>query len=772
MFRINLLMAWRNLLKNRMVSSINILGLTLGLACALLAIVYSYHELTYENSHKNADRICRVYISGDFGSIKWIQTTWGPEGEALRNMFPEIEKNSLSRLYDATVRVGDNLFNEKKILFADSAFFSIYTVSFIGGQLKYDPTSLVISEKTAGKYFAGADPVGKTMLLILDGQKVNFTVTGVYKDFPSNTEVQGDIILPFTVAKRFSHWKYSEYESTSYMNTLLLKPGTDIKALNKKIAANFKLPVTVIDAYPNLMPIKDMHLNGDYFNNYGKLLAFLIGGILVLVISCINYVNLTNILFSARNKEIGARIVNGARRFEIFKQFICDTAFSTALSFVLALMVLYMVLPDFNAIMDTHISLAFSWELAFTILGLFSATVLLSGVYPAIKISLSHSVDYFKSTNTLSLGKNRSLWTLTTFQFIIAVVFIQIMMVLNKQNHHLTDQSVLGCNPENVICTTGYAWGDLNKVKTEMQKEPSILSVSWANALPMMGFSVSTDWKEKDNKLPANRLYADVDYLEVYQIKMLQGRYFSKEYNSDIENAIVINRKTAEALGYTDPVGRMMFAENKQRLIIGVVDSYMALPPIFEEMPQLILPSKEQNTNLLFRIDPAKREKALNYIKETLQRINPDYPVELKYHLDYGEEMAKSYYSMQYLVNTFFIISIITALFGLFGLSVFIAERHRKEIGIRKVCGASSFRVINQLSKGLLIQVLIAISLASPITLAFSRVYLSMFPKHIKMEALLLMQGGMLALVLMMFTVAWQSWRAATRNPVESLRYE
>lgn len=771
MLRINLLMAWRNLKKNRMVSAINILGLTVGLACALLAIVYSYHELTYENCHKNADRISRVYISGDFGSLKWIQNTWGPEGEMLRNMFPEIEMNSISRLYDATVRVGDNLFLEKKVLFADSAFFRIYTVPLIEGQQKNDPASIIISEKTAGKYFAGGDPIGKTMLVILDGQKMNFTVTGVYKNFPSNTEVQGDFIVPFNVSKRFSYWNYTTYGSTDYTTTVLLKPGTDIMALNKKIAAN-KLPVTILDAYPFLMPIKDIHLNGDYFNNYGKLLAFFIGGILVLVISCINYVNLTNILFTGRQKEIGARMVNGANRFGIFKQLICDTAFSTALSFMLALVLLYAVLPDFNAIMDTHISLAFSWELIFIILGLFAATVLLSGVYPAIKISLSRSVDYFKSTNSLSLGKNRSLWTLTTLQFFIAVVFIQVMMVLGKQNSHLTDQHVLGCNPEDVICTTGYAWGDLNKVKAEMEKEPSVLSVSWASAMPMMGVSISNDWKEKDNRLPANRLYADVDYLNVYQIKMLEGRFFSKEYSSDFENAVVINKLTAEALGYSDPVGRMMFANGKQCQIIGVIDSYMALPPVFAEMPQLIFPSGNQSTNLLFRIDPAKREKAFSYIKETLQKINPDYPVELKYHLDYGEEMAKSYYSANYLVHTFFIISIITALFGLFGLSVFIAERHRKEIGIRKVCGASSFRIINQLSKGLIVQVLIAVCLASPLTFAISLQYLSMFPKHVQVDMVLLLGGGLLAFALMMLTVTWQSWRAATRNPVESLRYE
>jgi len=773
MLRIYFLTAWRNLKKNRMVSAINILGLTVGLACAVLAIVYSYHELTYEDCHQKADRICRVYISADFGALKWIPSTWGPEGQALKNLFPEIEKNSISRINEGIVRVGDNLFLEKKILFADSNFYSIVTVPFVEGMSRTDPQSIAISEKTAAKFFGRTEALGKTMLITCNGEKFNFTVTGIYKNLPSNTDVQADFIVPILAAKRFPYWKYNEYNSTNYNTMVLLKPGTDVKELNKKIASAFKMPVNIPNPKAFLMPLKKVHLNGNYDNNLGKLLTFLIGGLLVLIISCINYINLTNILFSTRQKEVGIKMVNGAKRRSIFKQLICDTALSTGISFLLAISILQLILPQFNAIMDAHISLAFNSKLVIIMASLFTITVLLSGIYPALKISTSKSIEFFRISGTSFLSRNRSLWVLTTIQFLFAVLFIQVMLVMNKQNNHLSNINTTGFSAENVICINGYEWGDLEKVKAELLKDPSITAVSWGNSIPTVGFNITTEWKEKDNKIPAGQLFTGEDYMKVYHIKMLAGHYFSKDYSADFKDGIVINQKTATALGYTDPIGRLMNVKEKQYRIIGLVDGYMASPPIFSDVPQLILPaSKNQSQFLTILIDPRVKDKALKHIQTTLPKFNPNYPVEIKFHLDIAEEMAKSYYAASKLMNTFFIISIITALFGLFGLSVFIAEKNRKEIGIRKVCGATISEIINKLSKGLVIQVVIAICLASPITFMIGQKYLSMFPRHIKLDLLLLGQGGLLALALMLLTVSWQSWRAARKNPIESLRYE
>lgn len=772
MLRIYFLTAWRNLKKNRMVSAINILGLTVGLASAVLAIIYSFHELTYEECHVKAKRICRVYLGGDFGELKWIPTTWGPEGETLKSLFPEIERTSISRNVEAIVRVGDNLFIEKQVTFADSDFFSMLTIPFIEGMPSTDPQTVVISKKTATRYFGNVSAIGKTMLFTRKEKKFSVTVTGIFADLPSNTEVQTDFVIPFSLAENYLGWKSHEYNSTDYTNMVLLKPGTDVKAMNKKIVMNYKIPVKIGGVKAFLMPLKNIHLNGDYNNNYGKLLVFLIGGILVLIISCINYINLTNILFSTRHSEIGTRMVNGARRGSIFKQLITDTVFSTSISFLLAIGILQFILPQFNAIMDTQISLAPNWELIIIGVSLFAGTVLLSGVYPAVKISTSKSIEFFRKAGVSFTTRNRSLWILTTIQFMIAVLFIQVILVMTKQNDHFADARVLGFTPDDVICMSGNVWGDLEKVKAELLKDPSIKAVSWANALPSAGMNITTDWKEKDNKAPANQLFTAEDYLKVYQIKMAEGHYFTKEFNADFTDGIVINQQTVTALGYKDPVGKLMDINGHPFRIIGVVDEYMSVPPIFNEMPLLIRPIGAKGEYLTILINPKERAIAHKHIQQTLRKFNPDYPVDIKYHADVAAERAKSYYAASRLMNTFFVITILTALFGLFGLSVFIAERKRKEIGIRKVCGASISEIIAKLSKGLVLQLLISICLATPITLFICGKYLSMFPKHIKLDFILLGKGGLLALVLMLITVSWQSWRAASKDPVQSLRYE
>jgi putative ABC transport system permease protein len=292
-------LAWRNLMKNKLVSTINIIGLTFGLASSFLAILYAINELSYESCHKKADRISMVYLNGKFGSMSWVPVSCGPEGKTMKELFPEVENYSIQRNMDGIVRSGENLFNESKILFVDSSFYSILSIHYKIGQPKNDPQSISISEKMASKYFGKENPVGKILTINIWGVKFVFTVTGVYQNLPNNTEIQADFLVPFSTGDRLG-WKYNEYNGTNYQTLVLVKPNTDIKKLNVKIATNLKvlLPIPEIKAY--LMPLKEIHLHGTFAFNYGKLLALLIAGFFVLFISCFNYVNLNNILYSTR----------------------------------------------------------------------------------------------------------------------------------------------------------------------------------------------------------------------------------------------------------------------------------------------------------------------------------------------------------------------------------------------------------------------------------------------------------------------------------------
>jgi putative ABC transport system permease protein len=766
--------AWRNLLKNRIVSFINIAGLTLGLSSAVLAILYAQHELTYENSHVNADRLYRVYTTGDFGAIQRVPTTFGPVGQDLKNLFPEIEEYSLSRDLRGTVRTGENIFNEDNILVADSAIFSLFTIPFVAGAPSTDQLTVVISEKAAQRYFGNDNPIGKSLNINTYGEKLDFLVTGVFEDFPSNTHIQKEFIIPFSFADRIPDWDYKKYNGTSYNNYVLTRPDADYRAINANILSLYKMPVDM-DISVILMPVKDIHMRGTFENNRLKLIGFLFGGLFVLITSCFNYINLTNILFSTRARETGIRKVNGGNRKNIFLQFLTDTILATLICFNLAIVLIRAVLPRFNALMDTNISIQPGPEFIITAISLFILTVILSGIYPAIRYSMLKPVDLMKSAGNQVKGKSFSRYFLTTFQFILAIIFIQFMMIMGKQGRYLDDYNIKGYDAKNVLCISGYPWGDLNKVKDELLKNPAVEEVSWGSSIPSMGGNATSEWKDENNKKMAAVCFFEPDYLDVFHIEMLKGRFLSDSFSSDREDRnIVINQETAAELGYDDPLNKTVKLWGEQYTIVGVIGKYMAFPPIIDQFPMFILYSNNTNEYLTIRISSENRQETHDYIVNTLKKFNAEYPIELKYHqnvLDDTKE-AKSYITAGKLTSLFFILTIAASLIGLFGLSLFIAQRHRKEIGIRKVCGASVVNVTFRLIKGLILQVAIAIVIATPIVYIITKGFLSVFPYRIEPGILYFLSGGGVALLLLTMTVSWQTLRAAGSNPVDSLRYE
>ena len=770
-----IVIAWRNLLKNRVVTFINILGLTLGLSSAVLAILYARHELTFENSHVKADQLYRIYTTGNFGAINRTPWTFGPVGQDLKNLFPEIMEFSISRETGGTVRAGENIFNEDDIQVADSTFFSLFTIPFVTGGPSTDQLSVVISEKAAQRYFGDENPEGKYLQINTYGEKLDFLVTGVFRDFPSNTHIRAEFIIPFSFADRIPHWDYKEYNGTNYSIYVLTSPAANYKSINAKILSLYKLPVDIEQISVILMPIKDIHLRGTWENNRGKLLGFLIGGLFVLITSCFNYINLTNILFSTRARETGIRKVNGGKGSNVFIQFMTDTTLSTLISFNLAIVIIKTILPRFNSLMDTNLNIQLNADFMIIAIALFIFTVIFSGLYPAIRYSALKPVDLMTSATNQIKGKSYSRYFLTTFQFILAIIFIQFMMVMHLQNRHMGNINVKGFDADNVLCISGYPWGDLRKVKDELLKNTDVEYVSWGSSIPSMGYSVTSDWKEENNETMAAVYYFENDYLNVFRIKMLSGRFLSDEFSTDEEDKnVVINQETATELGYDDPLNKSVKIWGKQYTIVGVVGRYMALPPIIDQIPILIRTSDNMNEYLTIRISPRNRKETRDFIISTLKKFNSEYPIELKYHQDILNDTkeAKSYITAGKLMNMFFILTIVASLVGLFGLSLFIAQRHRKEIGIRKVCGASVVKVTFNLLKGLIIQVAVSIAIATPIVFIATRGFLSAFPYRIEPGILFFLSGGGVALLLLILSVSWQTISAASRNPVESLRYE
>jgi putative ABC transport system permease protein len=595
--------AWRNLLKNRAVSFINIFGLTLGLASAVLAILFARHELNYESVHKNADRISKIYLGGSFGIIEWAPQSFGPEGAAIKEMFPEVVNYSISRATSGIVRVGDDLFREEKVIVADSGLYALFTIPFLSGSPTTDPTTLVISRSTSLKYFGNENGVGNSVTFDLNGERIDFLITGIYADFPSNTHLNADIIIPFTIANRFG-WNYNEYQSGIYNNYLLVEEGTDIARLNRSIYESYEIPVPIDDVHAFLMPVKDIHFKGTFSNNRGKFLALLIGGFFVLVTSIFNYINLTNILFSTRKKEVGIRKVNGANRSDVVKQFFIDTMLSTLIGFNLALLLLQSILPWFNSLMDTNIHLTADIQFIFFGILLIIITVVFSGFYPAIRYSGIKTSNLLKDLNARILGKSYSKYILTTVQFIFAVIFIQLIMVLQEQGKHMDDEDIMGYVSENVICLTGRPWGDLKTVKSELLASPDIEAVSWGSTIPSFGVNQTTNWKDDDNRTLAAIYRYEQDFPIVYNIGLSGGRFFSEKFPGDHENSIVINKETAEFLELPDPIGHTLMLHGNHYNIIGIIDPYMAMPPIFGNTPSLYRPSGDTDEYLVIRVNP------------------------------------------------------------------------------------------------------------------------------------------------------------------------
>ena len=772
MLKTYLTSSWRNLKKNKLVSTINILGLTIGLTTAILAIIYAQHELSFENVHEKADRISMVYSLGDFGSIKKISQSWGAVSTRLTENYPEIEMTALTRNVDAISFMDSIPTREDNIMIAEPGIFEMFSFNFIQGTIPQDLLQIAISSKTAARFFDQENPLSQLLTLKVQGHKIDFEVVGVYKSLPQNTHLQADFILSMDLAQRFN-WKLDSYESSDYVIYALTRPGTDFKALNSKIASTLEIPVPIENLKAALVPIKRIHLKENIIqNNQANLYLLLVGGILTLIISCFNYINLNTILFSTRTKEVGIKKSFGANKRMIFSQFITDTLLVAVIGMSVAVVLLHLILPHFNALLSSGLAIVLDFELILTIFIILVITLIAAGVYPAWSSTFHQPIVLMSKVENKISGKKRFMNTLITLQFIVAVILFQFVYLSEKQGRYMISEDVSGFDGSDVVCINGWEWGDLSVVKHELKQSPAIQSVSWSHALPSMDMSLTTTWKSEENKETALRLFQEDGYLDVFKIDMEAGRFFSDKYPHDQENCVVINPLTAQSLGFADPVGQKVMIDHKPYEIIGVVDNYQAVPPIFEDMPMLIMKPNQRANHLLVRIDPGQRKEAHHHIQQTLHKINPEAPIEINYYDDLVYESSRTYIASFTILNIFTGIIIFNSMMGLFGLSFFVAERKNKEVGVRKVCGASVTHLFWNLGKGFIYKLILAFSIASPLVYLAGQGYLNTFPRHINLSADIFLAGGLMSLLMLVLATGWKIYQVSTINPSQILRHE
>lgn len=810
MFRSYFKIAWRHLLKQKMYSAIKIGGFALSIAACLLIALYIKHELSYDKSWNNADRIYRV--TGDYfidGKIECGVDWPAPMAKALKQEFPEVEK--AGRLMDAPLFYGagsnqirradapQNTY-EEGFSYTDQEMIDMLEISMVYGERAKalsEPNTMVISKSKADKYFPNENPVGKIMILN-DDTKKPYKIGGVMQDFPLNSHIHYDFLLTMTAHELWDN-EQTTWRASNYPTYVLLKRNADpIQFQNKLklILSNYFLPAlkeggskeaeTFLQNTKILIqPIKKIHLYSAHIDDRvekGDIkFIWLFGSVVVfiLIIACINFVNLSTAKSANRAKEVGLRKVIGSHRNDLIMQFLAESLLYSILSFALGLIIAVLLLPYFNTLAAK--SLTIPWG-AWWLLPLMVAAALIigfiAGIYPSLYLSFFKPIDVLKGH--LSRGSKNSILRngLVVFQFSTSIILIIGTMVIYNQTHYLLNKKV-GFEKDQVLLLQGTNTLEKNieTFKNELLKSSEIRTASISDYLPIAGTKRdgNTFWKEgkikEDIGVFGQKWQVDHEYVQTLGMRIIQGRAFSRDMSSD-SAAVVINQSMANKLGLKNPIGTRIENGWEKFTVIGLMENFN-----FESMRQEVTPlclvlGKYPSSIISVKISGAHTKDAISFVASLWKKFSPNQPLRYTF-LD--QNFARMYADVQrmgQIFTSFAVLAIIIACLGLFALSAFMAEQRNKEIGIRKVLGASISGITAMLSKDFVKLVFISIVVASPVAYWAMTNWLQDFAYRVPITWWIIVVPALAAILIALITISFQSIRAAMANPVDSLRSE
>jgi putative ABC transport system permease protein len=782
--------AWRNLLRNKAHTFINIAGLSIGLACSLLIMLWVQNELSVDAFHKNKSRLYNVYERRYFDhKISGQYRTPGILADEMKKVLPQVEYAVNASYYErGTFRAGD------KVLKLDGAaagadFFKMFSYPLLQGNAKAalnSPLSLAISRKMARDFFGSPEAaIGKT---IRYENKKDFKVTAVFDDVPASASNKFEYVMNwYTFLEENPSSK--DWNNNGPYTSIMLRADADPALFEKKIThfldnynKDQKKGSFTVDLA--IQRHDQEYLHGTFED--GKLGAgrieyvnlFSIVAVFILLIACINFMNLTTARSVKRAREIGVRKVVGAVRSVLIKQFIGESLFVTTLAVAISLMLLVLLLPLFNQVTQKQIELPFD-QAGFwlKLISLTLITGLVSGSYPALFLSSFNPVTVLKGTLKLEAGTTLFRKGLVVFQFVLSVVLVTATIVVARQMNFIQSRN-LGYDRENLIFipVDGELSARYDLFKQEALKMPGIQAVSVSGARPtqMTSGTVGVDWtgKDPDLRIRFNQSAVGYDYISTLKLNMAAGRDFSKDFPTDTAGYI-INETALKRIGYTNPIGKSLTLWDNKGTIIGVVKDFH-FDSMHEQInPLIIWLGKSGNYgNLLIRTEPGKTKQALASLETLCKQINPAFP--FTYYFS-DEEYQKLYRSEQIvgkLANAFAFLAIFISCLGLLGLAMFTAEQRVKEIGIRKVLGASVGSLFNLLSSEFLVLVFIALVIASPIAWYAMNKWLQGFAYHTSIQWWMIALSGGMIIVIALVTVSFQAAKTALINPVKSLRSE
>ena len=788
--------------KNFGFSVINIFGLSIGLACSVLIMVFVWHELNYDKFNEKADRIYRISQRALVGNTQINQTyTPAPLSEAILKEYPEIE--AITRFASAgrqTVKYGDKVFIEKGVQLVDSSLFDVFTLPFLKGSPKAalnQPNTVVITESIAKKYFGNEDPLDKILRIYDDESDKAYTVTGVIKDIPDNSHFHIDFFISLISNKGFYDGK--EWFNNSFKTYFVLQKGVNYKDFEAKLPAftnkylfggkyeelKVKNKGSFWEMY--LQPLLDIHLNSDIsgeFEPNGKksyVYIFFVVAIIILLIACINFMNLNTAKSSARAREVGVRKVVGARRKSLIVQFIGESIFTSIVALAIGMAIAETLLPAYGNLLGRHLEIHyFNNYYVLPLLGLLALLVgLVSGSYPAFFLSSFKPVNVLKGKLN---GGNKRPWlrnTLVVVQFTISIVLIIGTLVIYKQLMYLQKER-LGFNKEQVILLRNpFALGKNSQIfKDEVKKFDGIESVTFSTAIPGKSFSNIGFSSEGKNGFSLNICICDQDFQSVMKLEMEKGRFFSDDFIADT-SAIIINEAAAKLLEWEEPIGKIItggWYKTTNYKVIGVVKDFY-----YESKHQKVRPMSLFKLNGAFnwtpsfisiRIKSGKFNEIIKYLDNSWRKFANGLPIEYTFLSEEYDILYKNEKQTNQLFSVFSVLAIFISCLGLLGLTSYMAEQRTKEIGIRKVMGASVSKITVILSSNFTRWVLLSNIFAWPLAYFLMTKWLENFAYKVSISWWIFLLAGLISIIIALLTISYQSIKAASRNPIESLRYE
>ena len=800
--------AFRNLWNNKGFSAINIAGLAIGLATCLLMLFYVTDELNYDKYNEKADRIYRVDGDIQFGGNHFVLAVApDPMGPALKRDFPQVEQYVRFRGYGGLlVKKGNQNINEERVIYADSTLFDVFTLPMIQGDPKTaltEPHSVVITETTAKKYFNSTDAVGKNLVV---NDTSNFKVTGVIKDIPSQSHFNFDF---FVSLSSNDESRQNNWVSNNFNTYIVLKKGAEPKKLEsqfdamviKYVGPQVKQLMNIdmetfaksgnFDRY-HLTPLTSIHLHSNKTAELGPngsivfVYIFSFVAILILLIACVNFMNLSTARSSNRAKEVGVRKVLGSLKKSLVAQFLTESVLVSFIALLLAIVIAWLLLPYFNQLSGKQLGRSvFANPLLFpSLIALMLVVGVVAGSYPAFYLSAFNPVEVLKGKVSKGFKSSWLRSGLVVFQFFISIMLIVGTIVIYNQLKFIQSKD-LGYNRNQVlIIKNTHPLGTNAKVfKNE------ILQMAGVENATMTGFLPTSDWRSDSPIFPDATLDqksavsvqiwpVDENYIPTLDMKMVKGRNFSRDFKTD-SLGIIINESAAKLLGFADPVNKQVYYLNNFNdgkdvtayHILGVVKDFN-FSSLREQVTPLALVYRQQNGSISFRINTSNIPGVVAGIENKWKSMAPSQPITYSFMNDDFNNTYKTEQQTGKIFISFAIFAIFIACLGLFGLVTYAAEQRTKEIGIRKVLGASVSGIVGMLSKDFLKLIIIAMLIAFPLAWWAMHSWLQHFAYRISITVWVFAIAGGIALLISLLTVCLQAIKAALANPVNNLRTE